>query len=161
MQRPHPPIFIGRGGRRLLTLADRAAQIVGLARRTAKDAKGTAVLDPASITLAATEEKTGWVRAAAGERFAEIELNVFPIGGPMVLTDNAKAQAARRAATLRGLIGVELTVEQVLESPHTFIGHVKQLTQRVLELRERLGINSFLFDDMEAFAPIVEQLAGH
>ena len=41
-----------------------------------------------------------------------------------------------------------------------FIGNVKELTQKILDLRERLGISSFLFDDMEAFAPIVEQLAG-
>jgi hypothetical protein len=42
----------------------------------------------------------------------------------------------------------------------TFIGSVKELTRKVLDLREHLGISSFLFDDMEAFAPIVEELAG-
>jgi probable F420-dependent oxidoreductase len=160
LQQPHPPLFIGGGGRRLLTLAGREAQIVGLAPRLSKDAQGAPTLDTPSITLAVTEEKIGWVRAAAGERFEQIELNTYPTGGPMVLTHDAKAEAARRADALRERTGVRLTVEEVLESPHVFIGSVKELTRKILELRERLGISSFLFDDMEAFAPIVEALAG-
>jgi probable F420-dependent oxidoreductase len=160
VQRPHPPIFIGGGGRRLLTLAGREAQIVGLAPRLVKHMAGTPGLDTPSITLAATEEKIGWVRAAAGERFDEIELNTYPNGGPMVLTSNARAEAARRADRIRERTGLELTVEEILESPHMFIGSVKELTRKILDLRERLGISSFLFDDMEAFAPVVEELAG-
>jgi probable F420-dependent oxidoreductase len=160
VQRPHPPIFIGGGGKRLLTLAGREAQIVGLAPRLTMDAQGTPMLDARSITMAATEEKIGWVRAAAGDRFAGIELNTYPTGGPMVLTSNARAEAAQRAGKLRERTGVELTVDEVLESPLTFIGSVKELTRKVLDLREHLGISSFLFDDMEAFAPIVEELAG-
>jgi hypothetical protein len=78
----------------------------------------------------------------------------------MVLTDDAKAEAARRADTLRERTGVDLTVEEILESPHVFIGTVQELTRKIIELRERLGISSFLFDDMETFAPIVEELAG-
>jgi probable F420-dependent oxidoreductase len=160
VQRPHPPIFIGGGGRRLLTLAGREAQIVGLAPRLLKHMQGTPGLDAPSITLAATQEKIGWVREAAGERFGEIEFNTYPNGGPMVLTSNAKAEAARRADRIRERTGVELTVEEILESPHMFIGSIKELTRKIVELREGLGISSFLFDDMEAFAPIVEELAG-
>jgi probable F420-dependent oxidoreductase len=160
VQRPHPPVFIGGGGRRLLTLAGREAQIVGLAPRLLTHMRGTPALDAPSITLAATQEKIGWVRAAAGERFDEIEFNTYPNGGPMVLTSNAKAEAARRADKIRERTGVELTVEEVLESPHMFIGSIGELTRKILDLRERLGISSFLFDDMEAFAPIVEELAG-
>src|SRR6266567_4716490 len=160
VQRPHPPIFIGGGGKRLLTLAGQEARIVGLAPRLAKNAQGAPMLDAPSITLAATEEKIGWVRAAAGERFDEIELNTYPTGGPMVLTNDAKGEAARRADKLRERTGVDLTVDEILESPHVFIGTVKELTRKMVELRERLGISSFLFDDMESFAPIVEELAG-
>lgn len=160
VQRPHPPIFVGGGGRRLLTLAGREAQIVGLAPRLAKNTQGAPRLDTPSITFTATEEKIGWVRAAAGDRFDAIELNTYPTGGPMVLTSDSKAEAARRADELRERTGVDLTVEEILESPHVFIGSVKELTRKIVELRERLGISSFLFDDMEAFAPIVEELVG-
>jgi probable F420-dependent oxidoreductase len=160
VQRPHPPIFIGGGGQRLLTLAGREAQIVGLAPRLTMDPQGKPGLDAPSITLAATEEKIGWVRAAAGDRFGEIEFNTYPNGGPMVLTSNARAEAAQRADKIRERTGVELSVEEILESPHVFIGSVRELTQKIVELRERLGISSFLFDDMEVFAPIVAELAG-
>ncbi|TDC26495.1 TIGR03621 family F420-dependent LLM class oxidoreductase [Streptomyces sp. 8K308] len=160
VQRPHPPIFIGGGGRRLLTLAAREAQIIGLAPRLRRDEKGLPTLDAPSITVAATEEKIGWIREAAGDRFPELELNSYPTGGPMVLTNDAKAEARRRADQLRERTGVELTVEEIMESPHVFIGSVKELTQKFIDLRERLGISSFLLDDMETFAPIVEELAG-
>jgi probable F420-dependent oxidoreductase len=160
VQRPHPPIFIGGGGKRLLTLAAQQAQIIGLAPRLTRDANGLPTLDTPSITLAATEEKIGWVREAAGDRFGELEFNSYPTGGPMVITHDARGEARRRADRLRERTGVELTVEEILQSPHVFIGTVKELTRKFVELRERLGISSFLLDDMEAFAPIVENLAG-
>jgi probable F420-dependent oxidoreductase len=160
VQRPHPPIFIGGGGKRVLTLAAQEAQIIGLAPRLTKDAQGLPTLDIPSITLAATEEKIGWVRDAAGDRFAGLELNSYPTGGPMVLTNDAKGEAGRRVDQLRERTGVELTAREIMESPHQFIGSIKELTQKFTDLRERLGISSFLLDDLETFAPIVEELAG-
>jgi hypothetical protein len=55
---------------------------------------------------------------------------------------------------------VELTVEEVLASPHLFVGSVAELTTKVQELRERLGISCFLFGDIDTLAPVVERLAG-
>ena len=71
VQQPHPPLFIGGGGKRVLTLAGREADIVGLAPRTLAATDGGDVVraDPRSITIAATEEKIGWIREAAGDRF--------------------------------------------------------------------------------------------
>ena len=54
-QRPHPPIFLGGGGKRLLTLAAREAQIVGLAPRLVQGDPPR--VDAWSLTAAATEEK--------------------------------------------------------------------------------------------------------
>ena len=74
VQRPHPPLLIGGGGRRTLSLAAREADIVGLAPRMLPGPAGRA----AQPRLAATEEKIGWVREAAGDRFDELEFNVYP-----------------------------------------------------------------------------------
>jgi probable F420-dependent oxidoreductase len=126
-QRPHPPIFLGGGGKRLLTLAAREAQIIGLAPRLVQGEKPR--LDPWSITAAATEEKIGWIRAAAGDRFDDLELNTYPTGGPTVITNDARAEARRRVDRIREQTGVELTVEEILDSPHAFIGTVKDLTR--------------------------------
>ena len=60
-----PPIAIGGGGRRTLTLAAREASIVGLVPRARRDGSG---LDLNDLSDAATREKLEWVRSAAGER---------------------------------------------------------------------------------------------
>jgi probable F420-dependent oxidoreductase len=150
VQRPHPPLMIGGGGRRTLSLAAREADIVGLAPRPG---------DPRSFTAAATEEKIRWVREAAGDRFEALELNVYPSGGPVVVTDDSRGTAAERVDRFRQQ-GVELTVEDVLASPHVFVGSVAGLTEKLLALRERFGISSVMLDDIEATAPVVEALAG-
>src|SRR5262249_42674170 len=82
VQRPHPPFFIGGGGRRTLELAAREADIVGLAPRILSGQRG----DPSSIAWAAPEEKPAWVRAAAGDRFHTRASNVCPSPAPLVLT---------------------------------------------------------------------------
>jgi hypothetical protein len=41
-----------------------------------------------------------------------------------------------------------------------FIGSIKDLTRKFVDLRERFGISSFLIDDLDALAPVVEELAG-
>ncbi|HEX5407078.1 MAG TPA: TIGR03621 family F420-dependent LLM class oxidoreductase [Pseudonocardiaceae bacterium] len=157
-QRPHPPLFLGGGGKRLLTLAGREAQIVGLAPRLVQGERPR--LEPWSITAAATEEKLGWVRDAAGDRFDDIELNTYPSGGPTVITNDPRTEAGRRADRIRERTGVELTVDEVLDSPHVFVGSVRDLTAKFVDLRERFGISSFMIDDLDALAPVVEELAG-
>jgi probable F420-dependent oxidoreductase len=157
-QRPHPPMFVGGGGKRLLTLAGREAQIVGLAPRLVQG--DTPRVDAWSLTAAATEQKIGWVRAAAGDRFADLELNTYPSGGPTLVTANPRAEALRRADRIRAQTGVELTVEEILDSPHVFVGSVTDLTRKFTDLRERFGISSFLIDDLDALAPVVQELAG-
>jgi probable F420-dependent oxidoreductase len=159
VQTPHPPIFLGGGGKRLLTLAAREAQIIGLAPRLVPGERIT--LDARSITAAATEQKIGWIRDAAGDRFDELELNTYPTAGPVVVTDNPRAEARRRADEIREHTGgAELTVDEILDSPHVYIGSVKDLTNKFIDLRERFGISSFLIDDLDALAPVVEALAG-
>ena len=82
IQRPLPPLFIGGGGKRR---ADAGRARGRHRRRSAADARerigqGGRRSDPRSITVAATEEKLGWVRDAAGDRFDDLEINVYPSG---------------------------------------------------------------------------------
>lgn len=158
VQRPRPPYFVGGGGRRILTLAGQRADIVGLAPRVVLG--DVPRPDPKSFTAEATEEKVAWVRAGAGDRFDQIELNTYPSGGPVVITPNAKAEAGRRADQLSQATGAEVSIEEILESPHVFIGTVDGLCQKIVELRDRFGISSFMLGEVETAAPIVERLAG-
>ena len=156
VQKPHPPFFIGGGGRRTLALAGREADIVGLAPRLLSGQRS----DPASLTLAAAAEKIDWVREAASERFAKLVFNVYPSAWPITITDDPRGEAARVVDHLRGRTPVDLTVDEVLEAPHLFIGSVDGLVEKLEMLRERLGITSFMVGDIDELAPVVERLAG-
>jgi probable F420-dependent oxidoreductase len=156
VQRPHPPFLIGGGGGRTLALAGREAAIVGLAPRILPGQRS----DPGSLTLAAAAEKIDWVREAAGERFGELVFNVYPSSWPITLTDDPRAEAAKVVDGLRGRTAVDLTVDDVLESPHLFVDSVDGLVERFRMLRERLGITSFMVGDIDQLAPVVERLAG-
>jgi probable F420-dependent oxidoreductase len=156
VQKPHPPLLIGGGGRRTLTIAGREADIVGLAPRILSEQRA----EPRSLTLAAAEEKVGWVREAAGSRFDDLELNVYPSGWPPTITNDARAEARKVIDRLVGRTGIELTEAEVLESPHIFIGSVDGLVEKFRSLRARLGITSFMVGEIDELAPVVERLAG-
>ena len=151
VQRPHPPLAIGGGGRRTLTLAAREASIVGLVPRARRDGGG---LDLADLSDAATREKLAWVRAAAGDRFGSLELNA--------LVQAAVVGEPRAAAADRLAARFKVAREVVLESPYVALGTVGEICETLRERRERYGISYLtVFErDMEAFAPVVERLAG-
>ena len=150
VQRPHPPIFIGAGGKRLLSFAAREADIVGVVAQ----AHPEGVLAIAQDTLELVREKVGWVREAAGERFDRIELAALI--WEVVVTDNRRA-GAEEAARRRGV-----TPEQVLASPYFLVGSLDKITEDLVALRELSGISyiSVVDYDAEEFAPVVARLAG-
>jgi probable F420-dependent oxidoreductase len=156
IQQPHPPIFIGGGGRTTLELAAREANIVGLAPRILSGQRP----DPRSITWAAAEEKIGWVRDAAGERFDALEFNVYPSQWPIVVTDDLRGEARKVIESMKDRTGIEMTEQEVIDSPHLFIGSIDRFVEKFSELRERLGVNSFLVGSLDELGPVVERLAG-
>ena len=156
VQQPHPPFFIGGGGRRTLALAGREADIVGLAPRILSGQRP----DPNSLTLAAAAEKLDWVREAAGQRFPDLTFNVYPSSWPVTITDHPRRDAARVVDYLLGRSAIDLTVDDVLESPHLFVGTIDGFVEKFRMLRERLGISSFMVGDIDELAPVVERLAG-
>jgi probable F420-dependent oxidoreductase len=158
VQRPHPPFFIGGGGRRTLSLAGHEADIVGLAPRISWGER--MAVDPRSLTVEAAAEKIAWVREAAGERFDRLEINAYPSQFPSIVTDHARAVATERAAAITARSGMPITADELLASPHQYIGTVDALCEKLLELRERLGISSFMLGDVDEMAPVVERLAG-
>ena len=158
VQRPHPPFLIGGTRERVLRLATREADIVGLDLRQ----RGEAILDAFE---ARTDVRIGWIREEAGDRFGELDLNVLRVLGDLVITNEPLKAAAEVASRLSGWTGVVISAHDVLESPFSLIGTVPDLVDKLVRLRQRWGINSFLagwFDEpgIRAFAPVVEQLAG-
>lgn len=71
IQRPHPPILIGGGGKRILTLAGRVANSVGIL--TTSVASGVREDNPTERLAVNVAKKVGWVRQGAGDRFPEVD----------------------------------------------------------------------------------------
>jgi probable F420-dependent oxidoreductase len=165
IQLPHPPLMVGGGGRRILSLAAREANIVSL------DPIGTAAgtKDMATSTAAAVAEQVGWVRSAAGERFAALELHVL---ADFCIAEDRRKGAEQliqffKAVPAGLFINAERTIEEVLESPRYLVGSVEQIVEQLLESRERYGISYISVLDfpgmpssVEALAPVVARLAG-
>lgn len=152
VQKPHPPLYLGGGGKRILTLAAREADILGFTAILKPGGVGFVMTD---VTAEATAQKAAWVREAAGERYPQLEINSFVF--KVALTDRREATAAHMAPYLG------LSAEQILGSPHFLIGTAEQIGEDLLRQREWFGISyySILGDEnIEALGPVIARLAG-
>jgi probable F420-dependent oxidoreductase len=154
VQRPGPPLMIGGGGRRLLELAGRKADIVSLNPRLSQ---GTAAPDgtlASDGTAAQTDVKLGWIAEGAGSRLGEIEIaiTIYPM-----LHGATDSSAARKLAVTLGL-----SLDDLLEMPFALVGTPEQMTQTLLRRRDRWGISYVVINwrQRHAFAPVLEALAG-
>jgi probable F420-dependent oxidoreductase len=148
------PLFLGGGHERMLTLAGRHGDIVGLL--TSSVASGELVADPAERSPAAVERKLAWVRAGAGPRFPEIELSLIPT----VLLGADRRAATERLLAEHGWHG--LSVEDVWAMPSVFVGDLAQVAETMVERRARYGFSYYVFSDRQAgeLAPLVARMAG-
>jgi probable F420-dependent oxidoreductase len=155
MQRPHPPIHIGGGGQRLLSIAAREADIIGFIPRARADGQGQDLMD---ATPEALEQKIAWVREAGGARFSELELGVLVV---QVITTEDREQAAQFIANTLAA-GLNVSTDSILQAPYLLIGTVDQICEDLLARRERYGISyiSVFEQSLEVLAPVVARLVG-
>ncbi|MGA8724528.1 MAG: TIGR03621 family F420-dependent LLM class oxidoreductase [Acidimicrobiales bacterium] len=151
-QSPHPPIVIGGGGPRVLGIAAREADIVGVNPSLAAGVVGPEVL--AGTTPADYDRRLEWVRSAAGQRFAELELQCLTFV-VQIVPDRDKA-VARLAAAL------SVADEHVAGTPIALIGTIEEIADTLRARRERFGFSYIVVHEaeMEAFAPVVAELTG-
>jgi probable F420-dependent oxidoreductase len=148
-----PKLVIGGGGPKVLTLAAQEADIVGinanLRRGAANDPSAAPSMNPAN-----TDQKLAWVREAAGDRYADLEIQAF--AGFALITDDARAIA-------EGMAGVfEATPDEVLDSPVGLVGTVDEIVESLERRRARWDMTYHVvpIEQMDAFAPVVARLAG-
>jgi len=106
------------------------------------------------VTAERFAERVGWIREAAGARFAGLELQILTF--VTAITEDRQAMAEAVAP------GFGLTPTAALEVPMVVVGTVDQVCETLQERRERYGFSYYVFhlDDIEPFAPVVERLAG-
>lgn len=147
-----PPLLLGGGAKRMLSLAARQADIVGINGSLHEGVVGMGAIE--TMTAESVDEKLGWIRDAAGDRFDALELNVraFMVN----VTDDRDGAFDALASTL----GVEQSF--VRESPFALIGSPAQLIDDLRARRERWGISYVIVGpaEIDAFAPVVAELAG-
>jgi probable F420-dependent oxidoreductase, MSMEG_2516 family len=143
VQKPRSPLAIGGGGPRMLKLAAREAEIVGLV--PGFDAHGRIRVRQATET--ATAEKIALIREAAGERFERLEINMWLgdaglVGGGNSLLGSVTA-AVRWAPTA------------FYGSPYVLYGTLRSTREQLLRRRDRLGISYYTVPSraMESMAP--------
>ena len=146
------PIMVGGGSPKVLALAGRLADVVSL-----NFDNSAGKLGPNSVASATDEqtlEKLAWVRAGAGDRFDDLELE---IGAYFVSVTDDPAAAAEAIGDRFGVSGAAILIH-----PHALIGSVESICETLRERRERFGISYVTVaqrsgDDM---APVVARLAG-
>jgi probable F420-dependent oxidoreductase len=137
-QQPRLPILIAAGGKRLLALAAREADILALAVRP--DTSGDEV-----------QALIDGLREAAGARFEQLELNV-----------NLLAVGDQVPSWISARFKLDPAQMEQAGSPIVLTGSVDQMCEQLLARRERFGISYIAVGEemMDALAPAVARLAG-
>lgn len=147
------PVVIGGNGERVLDLAAREADVMGFtgARQAPGKPEGTLVLTPPSDL----ERRTSAFRELTSGRREPVELNYLI----QVVADSADRRA--KVAELTPY-APDVSEKELLEHPALLLGSPKEMAEQLRAHRERFGLSYFTVLDrnMEAFAPVIEELAG-
>lgn len=140
---PMPPLMLAGGGDRMLRLAAREADIVGITVPSLADG------EDADQALARRVEL---VRTEAGDRFADIELNLF-----LYLVETTTGTPD---LTLARYLRPDLSDEQILALPGALVGTEQELADKLTRYREDHGLSYFttLETHMADFAKVISRL---
>ena len=154
VQRPVPPILIGGGGKRVLSIAAREADIIGINGTLTAGVVGPEALS--TMTAESVDEKVDIVAhaATAAGRLADIEMNIRTFF--VKVTDN-------RDETVDGISQMfGVSRDMIDSSPFALIGSVDSCIEQLLERREKWGFSYTIVgaENIDECAPIVAALSG-
>ncbi len=152
VQQPRPPLLIGGGGKRVLSIAAREADIVGINPNLRAGEIG---LEAAKDSLREqTDRKVQWIRDAAGDRIDEIEIQM------RFFITSVRPDRMKLAEALAPTFGV--SPEEALESGAALVGTEDEIAEQLHRRREKWGLSYVVVgdDNVDEFAPIVAKLAG-
>jgi probable F420-dependent oxidoreductase len=153
ISQPRPPILVGGGGRRILALAARTADVVGLTGTGPTRADGRHLV-PSHWAPAAVDAQVAHVReqaAAAGRPTPELHALVQVV----TVTDDRRSALAAIGRHLP-----ELSADDLDGTPYLLVGSVGAIVEQLQAARERWGISYVTVRDEEAMGPVVDRLGG-
>jgi probable F420-dependent oxidoreductase len=147
-----PPLVIGGGSKRILTLAGRYADIVSIVPSLSAGYIGPEVAAEGVVEKYA--DRVRWVREAAGDRAGDLEFQCWTAAVQVVPNGDEVV------ASLAPLF--DLTPEQLRAAPLALIGTVEEITETLRKRREELGFSYIVVHEaeMDALAPVIAELAG-
>lgn len=154
VQQPGPPILIGAGSPRMLELAGRTADIVGIHASMRDQQINEATV--ADLTTASIEAKIALVRAAAadaGRPTPQLQFSCCHVH----VTD-APESAVQRSSWAEI---AEAKKDVLKDSPAVLVGTAAECADQLLEWRERFGITYWnLGPDVDAASRIIERVGS-
>lgn len=148
-----PPILLAGGGRRLLTFAAQHADIIGVNPSLPSKPDADTARDALPDRI---DAKFELIREVAGDRFHAIELSAWI---SVARLGNGADVAGVRAA-LASRFGV--AADEAVRSPVVLAGDRDEIVEELLHRRDRWGYSYTVlqFEQADAFAPVVSELAG-
>jgi probable F420-dependent oxidoreductase len=147
-----PPLLVAGTGERVLRIAARHADIIGIAGARQIKGKPPGVFRMCSAEE--TDEVVRFARAEAGDRADTVEWNVLV--QLVKVTDDRQAVAEELAREDDGA----LSVQQVLQAPFFLFGTVDEIAAQILRDRDRYGFTYYTVHGVfaEEFAPVIERI---
>ncbi len=149
--RGRPRLLIGAGGPRMLAVAARHADVVGLLPAPIKGSVDSD--DPSDRLPPALDRKIAVLRSAAADRFAALVLSTFVT----VRLTSRRREDTEELITRRGWSGI--TAEMVWDMPSILIGSAAQIREDLHARRDRFGL-SYLVTSDQNLPALAEVIAG-
>ncbi|GAB3439211.1 TIGR03621 family F420-dependent LLM class oxidoreductase [Streptomonospora sediminis] len=157
-QVPRPPVLVGGHGDRVLQLAARHADIIGIPGLAQVKGAPAGTLRVAGADE--TERRVDYIREQAGSRADALEFNLTVHA--VIITDDAEKTAAEIAPSAPPGLG---TSRDVLDSPYMLVGTAAEIAAELLAGRERYGFSyinthGHYCDALAEVIPVLRELAG-
>lgn len=139
---PDVPVLIAGNGDRLLTVAARQADIIGLTGG-----------QPITDTADPLADRIEFVRQRAGDRFGELELNIAITALPRDGSGQPDLSITRRALP-------HMSDDELLATPAVLSGSTRDIADTIRGYRDTYGVSYVIVQDKhaEAFSKVIGEL---
>ena len=145
IQKPHPPIIVGGGGKGLLRIAAKHADYVNIIPDAGKPGK-ISLENIRQMTDAAFQEKVAFVREEAKRNRRDPE-SIRMSNFVFALTITDSKEATRKTAEMMAPM-FQMTPERVLQTPLALIGTPEECVTELKRRAKTWSISQFIFSGL-------------